>query len=91
MKVTNEYLQQIIKEEISDVLEGYKGYGRRRGKKDREALKRAAAKSPMRQGRVAARAGGPKKYPEGFTEKQKESFDKGYEDEKEIITIEKDN
>lgn len=89
MKITKKNLEQIIKEEITDVLEGYKGYGRRRGKKDREDLKSAARKSPMRQGRVAARAGSPKKYPEGFTEKQKESFDKGYKDEKEIITSEK--
>ena len=89
MKITKKNLEQIIKEEITDVLEGYKGYGARRGKREREALKRAAAKSPMSQGRAAARAGGPKKYPEGLTEKQKESFDKGYKDEKEIITSEK--
>ena len=85
MKITKRQLKQIIKEEITNVLEGYKGYGPRRAERERGALKRAAAKSPMGQGRAAARAGGPKKYPEGFTEEQKESFDKGYEDEKSIL------
>jgi cation transport regulator ChaB len=88
-RVTKEHLQRIIKEELLFVLEGYKGYSQRRGDQNRREMERAVAKSPMRQGRVAARAGGPKKYPEDFTEKQKESFDKGWDDEKSIMADEK--
>lgn len=88
-KFTKENLERIIKEELAIALEGYKGPARRAAEKNRDDLKRAVAKSPMRQGRLAARAGGPKKYPEDFTEKQKKSFDNGWDDEKSIMADEK--
>lgn len=88
MKITKKNLEQIIKEELLVVIEGLgtaDKTARKAAERSRRDLKRAVAKSPMRQGRVAARAGGDKKYPKEYTEKQKESFDKGYEDEKSIL------
>jgi hypothetical protein len=91
-RVTKEHLQRIIKEELLIVMEDLGPAAKtasRAAKRSRDDLKRAVAKSPMRQGRNAARAGGDKEYPKEYTEKQKESFDKGWDDEKSIMADEK--